>query len=252
MDAEKELIKLFYEIKEKGWIPTKRHGDQCLGNAFEDLIGKEEDNKSEADFHDIELKSHRVVTSSLLSLFSKSPSNPKGVNTYLRETYGVANADGFDKKVLNTTVSGKQYNTHRGGHCFKVEVDNENKKLWLLVKETTTDELVESPDVGAKVYWNFNVLERALEKKLKKIAILYGEEKDELGVHYVKYNKMVILEGLTLEKMLHAIEVGDLYIDIRIGVYASGKNIGKTHDHGTGFRIHLDRLLSYGETRMFE
>lgn len=246
MDTEKLLVSLFFDIKNKGWIETKRHGDQCLGNAFEDLIGKIEDNKPEADFYDIELKSHREITSSLLSLFSKSPSSPKKVNTYLRETYGVDNADGFPKKVLNTTVSGKQFNSHRGGHNFKVDVDRDNKKLWLVVKDSATGELLESRHTGNKVYWDFTVLENALKNKLHKIAILYGEEKDEKGKHYVKYNKMIILEGLTLEKMLNAIECGDLFIDIRIGVYASGKNIGKTHDHGTGFRIILDKLLTYG------
>ena len=70
--------------------------------------------------------------------------------------------------------------------------------------------------------------------------------------HYVRYEKMLILEGLTLEKMLKAIEDGELMVDIRIGVYASGKNIGKTHDHGTGFRIHLDKLLTYGTTKLYE
>lgn len=249
MDSEQELIFKFNEIKKKGWIETKRHGDQCLGNAFEDLIGKEEDNKAEADFKGIELKSHRVITSSLMSLFSKSPSYPKGVNTYLRENYGVEDAEGFGKRVLNTTVSGKQYNTHRGGHNFKVEVDREHHKLWLLVKDSNNDELVEGPRAGKGVYWDFTVIENALIKKLNKIAILYGDEKDENGKHYVRYTKMKILEGLTLEKMLKAIEIGDLYIDIRIGVYASGKNIGKTHDHGTGFRIHLDKLLSYGTVK---
>ena len=192
MDTEKLLVSLFLDIKNKGWIATKRHGDQCLGNAFEDLIGKAEDNKSQADFYDIELKSHREITSSLLSLFSKSPSSPKGVNTYLRENYGVDNADGFPKKVLNTTVSGKQFNTHRGGHNFKIDVDRENRKLWLLVKNSETGVLLEGPNVGNKVYWDFNVLEKALENKLHKIAILYGEEKDENGIHYVKYNKMII------------------------------------------------------------
>ena len=91
-----------------------------------------------------------------------------------------------------------------------------------------------------------------MAQKLNKIAILYGDEKDDNGKHYVKYTEMKILEGLTLEKMLNAIETGDLYIDIRIGVYASGKNIGKTHDHGTGFRISLDKLLSYGTVKDIE
>ena len=31
-------------------------------------------------------------------------------------------------------------------------------------------------------------------------------------------------------------------IDIRIGSYKSGKNLGKTHDHGTGFRIKPEDL----------
>ncbi len=34
-------------------------------------------------------------------------------------------------------------------------------------------------------------------------------------------------------------------VDIRIGVYNTGKNKGKTHDHGTGFRITLDKLIKY-------
>lgn len=250
MDTEKMLVDLFEEIRERGWIKTSRHGDQCLGNTFEDLIGKEEDNKAKADFFDIELKSHREITGSLISLFSKSPSNPKGVNTYLRLKYGVDNADGFEQKVLNTTISGKQFNSHRGGHNFKVEVDRENNKLWLLVKDTSGT-IIEGPENGEKVYWDFDILQNALDNKLKKIAILFGEEKKENQTTYVKYNKMVIFEGLTLEKMLKAIEDGDLYIDIRIGVYASGKNIGKTHDHGTGFRIHLEKLLKYGTTREY-
>ena len=248
MTPQEELTLLFKNIKAKGWIETSRHGDQCLGNAFEDLIGKIEDNKSEADFKGIELKSHRTVTSSLMSLFSKAPSSPRGVNTYLRENYGIEDVEGFGKKVLNTTISGKRFNSHRGGHNFKIDVDRANRKMWLVIKSSLTDEVKEGPSAGAGVYWDFSVLENALIKKLSKIAILYGDEKDENGKHFVRFTKMLFFDGLSLEKMLRALENGDLLIDIRIGVYASGKNIGKTHDHGTAFRIHLEKLLSYGNT----
>ncbi len=38
-------------------------------------------------------------------------------------------------------------------------------------------------------------------------------------------------------------------VDIRIGSYKSGKNKGKTHDHGTGFRIKPSDLgLLYART----
>lgn len=244
-DKEQELIGKFKEIRNRGWIPTTRHGDQCLGNAFEDLIGKEEDNKSEADYFGIELKVHRNITKSMVSLFSKSPSYPKGVNTYLREKYGVEE-DGYGKRVLNTTISGARENSHRGGHNFKAVVNRELKRIYIQVRDSATGELIPED-----VYWSFDILSKALEKKISKVAILYGDEKDENGIHYVRYTEMRIIEGLTLEEMLKSIEDGKLLIDIRIGVYASGKNEGKTHDHGTGFRIHIDDLLNlYGTVKV--
>lgn len=241
MTAETKLLQLFNDIRDKGWIPTKRHGDQCLGNTFEDLIGKKEDNKSEADFYGIELKSHRTITQSMVSLFSRAPSYPRRVNTYLRETYGVPD-DLYGTNILNTTVSGAYENVHRGGHGFAVVVNRAERRIYLQIRNLTTGEII--PD---NIYWKFDVLEKALQKKLSKIAVLYGDEKDEGGTHYVRYTKMLLFTGLTLEKMVRSLEVGDLKIDIRIGVYHSGKNAGKTHDHGTAFRIQLNDLLKYGE-----
>ena len=184
---EQELVSNFKVIKSKGWIETKRHGDQCLGNAFEDLIGKNEDNKPEADFYGIELKAHRIVTSSMVSLFSKAPSFPKRVNSYLRETYGVVE-DGYGKKVLNTTVSGLKENTHRGGHCFQIVINRNMERIYLQIRDANTKEIVND-----EIYWSFSVLSKALERKLSKIAILYGDEKDENGKHYVKYTSMKII-----------------------------------------------------------
>lgn len=247
---EEQLIEMFKQIRSRDWIETTRHSDQCLGNTFEDLVGVKENNKNEADFHGIELKTHRSCTSSMVSLFSKAPSYPKGVNTYLRETYGVTEQES-GKQVLNTTVGGDKFNTHRGGHKFKVEVDRSSSKMWLVIENMSTNEVVEDKLHGQNTHWDFSVLTSALEKKLKKIAIIYGEEKDENGKHYVKYTKMLLLSGLTLDKMLTAIENGDLMIDIRIGVYASGKNKGKTHDHGTAFRIKLERLLQYATITIY-
>ena len=247
MSKKEELVQKFREIKKQDWIKTDRLGDQCLGNTFEDLIGKAEDNKSEADFYGIELKSHRVLTKSMMTLFSKAPSYPKGVNTYLRETYGVVE-DGFGKRVLNTTISGNRFNTHRGGHGFKATVDREKRRIYLQICDTQSGKIIDD-----EIYWGFSILETALNLKLQKIAILYGDEKKENGNCYVRYTKMVLIEGITLDCLLKAIEQGKLLIDIRIGVYASGKNAGKTHDHGTAFRMHLEDLLeSYGNIEVFE
>ena len=237
---ELELIDLFNDIKKRGWIETKRYGDQCLGNTFEDLIGKKEDNSPKADYYGIELKSHRTITTSLMTLFSKAPSYPRGVNTYLRKTYGVPE-DSFGMNILNTTLSGNKENSHRGGHSFKAVVDNKSERIYLQIRELKTNKIVEND-----IYWSFKVLKTALENKLKTIAILYGDEKVENGHRYVRYTQMKLLTGLTLEKLIKCIENGELYIDIRLGVYLTGKNVGKTHDHGTAFRIKVEDLLKNG------
>lgn len=117
--------------------------------------------------------------------------------------------------------------------------------LWV-TEELETNELED-----LEVWWSFVVLEKALEKELKTIAILYGDEKVEDGQRYVRYTKMNVLTGLTLEKMLKSLEDGEMFVDIRLGVYLTGRNVGKTHDHGTAFRIKLDKLLTYGEVETF-
>ena len=246
MDKKNELIEAFKIIKERGWIETRRHGDQALGNAFEDLLDVPENNSSEADFHGIEFKSQRITSSALMTLFSKAPTYPRAVNTKIRLEYGVEESE-HGQMILNTTFTGNRENSHRGGYNFKARVDRENSKIHLEIRDQSSGVLED-----LEVWWGFSVLEKALEKKLKTIAILHGEEKVENGKRYVKYTKMDILTGLTVEKMVSAIEDGELFIDIRLGVYLTGKNIGKTHDHGTAFRIKLDKLLSYGDVETFE
>ena len=246
MDYEKLLIKKFKEIKIKGWIKTKFTGDECLGDTFEFLVGKQRDNKSLADFHGIELKSHRELTDSLMSLFSKSPSYPKSANTMLRENFGIID-DVSGKKKLYVTISSVKYcpeiNDGKYSHRFKISLDEKNKKIILNVYN------LNNKLISNEVYWEYKIVENALKNKLKKIAIIYGNE--DKKNKKVKYTKMLIFEGLTIKKMIEGIKKGDILIDLRIGVYASGKKQGKTHDHGTGFRIKLNKLLTYGTNKSY-
>jgi hypothetical protein len=235
-----ELIRVFNELKNLEWIVTpRRKTDGLLGNVFEDLIGKEEDNLSEADWRGIELKTTRNITKSMVTLFSKSPDSPKGANSYLRIKYGSINKE-HGLRVLNTTISATGFNTHREGYSYKIDVDRVTKRLVLLVAKSNTMEIIDNT-----VYWNFDVLEKALSSKLKTIAIIYGDEKQEFGMNHIRFTMIKVIDGLNIVNMLEAIENGDLKLDIRIGVSLSGKNRGKTHDHGTGFRIDLNKLLNY-------
>lgn len=91
----------------KTWYLTHRKGDTGIGKTFEDLLGKEEDNFQLPDFENIELKAH-LDNNSLITLFTKSPNLPRGINTIIRNKYGY-DEDNSGIKVLHSTVpSGKK------------------------------------------------------------------------------------------------------------------------------------------------
>ncbi len=245
MSYENELRKLFENIKSQGWIKTHRDGDQMLGNAFEDIIGLLENNYPQADWNGIELKVHRNETNSMVSLFSKSPSFPKKANSELRIKYGISDNE-FVLPKLFTTISCQSYNTHRKGFGFKLEPDIPAQRLHLLIKDLSTDKVINDP-----VFWNFDALKKQIERKISKLALIFGDNQKENGLNFVRFTKMELYSNITFERILKGIENNDITLDIRLGVYSSGLKRGKNHDHGSGFRIKHQKLPLYGDLVVF-
>ena len=52
-----------------------------------------------------------------------------------------------------------------------------------------------------------------------------------------KFRDAYEVSGFNYDSFIALLEAGKIYVDLRIGQYHSGRNAGKTHDHGTGFRI---------------
>ena len=228
----------FLVIKKKGFVLSNRSHDTGIGKTFEDLIGVVENNNFLADYEGIlELKSSRELTKSMLTLFTKSPTNPPKVNSYLREKYGNPDEDAGGMKTLHTTFSALKFNTFVGKYGFKLEVDEKSRKVLLLVKDLTTEKIVDK-----NIWYDFETLKEIIEHKCQHIAFISAESKKEDGKEYFKFNKAVLLKNLTFEKFVKAVKEGIIVYDIRIGVYRSGKNKGKTHDHGSGFRVLKNNL----------
>ena len=85
--------------------------------------------------------------------------------------------------------------------------------------------------------YRYDCLDKILNKKLKDLFYVSAERQTENGDEYFFFNKAEIYSHPTLENFLTLIDDGLIMFDIRIGSYRSGKNYGKTHDHGSGFRI---------------
>lgn len=228
----------FLVIKEKGWIPSNRTHDTGIGKTFEDLMGIVENNNFLADYKGVlELKSSRELAQGMVTLFTKSPSHPKSVNSVLREKYGNPDDEADCMKTIHTTVSTSKFNTFVMKYGFKLEVDEKSKKIFLLVKDLKKGQIIDT-----EIYYTFEDLRSIIENKCRYIVYITAETTEENGKELFHFKKAVLLTGLTFEKFIKLVKEGSIVYDIRIGVYRSGKNKGKTHDHGSGFRFQKHNL----------
>ena len=74
---------------------------------------------------------------------------------------------------------------------------------------------------------------------------MFAETKGESQTKNEKFHflEAYLLSNLNTDKFKAAIKSDKLKVDIRIGVYRSGKTKGRYHDHGTGFRINKRDFL---------
>lgn len=225
----KKLKKQLEEIKNKGFVKTHRLNDTGIGKTLEDLLGIEENNLMIPDVGDIELKAKRIGSDSMLTIATKSP-EPKGVNKVLFENYKYKDAEGSYN--LHTTVYGSRENPQSFQVIFK------------------NDKLVLRNRCEIEAFWPISIFDDVLKAKSNEILLVFAETKGERKTKNEKFHyvEAYLLSGLDIDKFKMAVENDQLKVDIRIGAYRSGKNKGKYHDHGTGFRINKrDFLQLFGK-----
>ncbi len=112
---------------------------------------------------------------------------------------------------------------------MKLKVDRRHKKLDLVINDLKDKNL-------SIISWDFETLKKA-STKIKNLFLVFAETKTVNKKNQYHFTSGEIYKDFVFEKFLKEIEKGGVMFDIRIGVYNSGKNYGKTHDHGSGFRV---------------
>lgn len=246
LDESLEYLKEVICANKDTWVPSSRGNNTGVGKTFEDLLGKVEDNLAEPDLAQLEIKSQRMNSQSKTTLFTKSPVYPLGANTYIKDNFGVNDAQFPDTKIIHTSFFGNKINTYKNRHGFKLEADDEKQKLHLKVYDTNNNEI----NLDNDIYWTYPCLEQIINEKIANVGFVQAKTKSENGEEYFKYEKLTVLMNPSLEKFINNVKDGTIQFDIRIGVYRSGKNAGKPHDHGSGFRIaKKDFHKLYGEVK---
>ena len=219
-----ELIDKLKAIKEMGFIRTHRIGTTGIGKTIEDLLGIEENNVPSPNAGMIELKSARRNVSSMLTLFTKSPL-PRGANSVLLKRFGYESTKDNERKILHTTVSAKGYNQIKGETGFKIDI--KNNEIYII---TTQNEILG--------YWDEETIKNSFEKKLPYLLYVKAEARGRGSNEEFWFNEAWLLSKFDFDNFLNLLRQGIILVDIRIGQYPDGR----THDHGTAFRVFPDKL----------
>src|SRR3990170_6082906 len=114
--TKEQMIQQLQSVQERGWIKSLRPlNSGGIGNTIDSLLGLPENNLPIADSAQWELKSHRVGSSSLLTLFHMEPQprEAKVVARILLPMYGWPDQSRADELSFRQTIRGGQL-TDRG------------------------------------------------------------------------------------------------------------------------------------------
>ena len=242
------LIKEFNKLAKQGWIPNTRHGNHGgIGNTLEDLLGIEENNLPIPNAAEWELKTQRIGTSSLTTLFHIEPS-PRAIRfvpQVLLPKYGWKH-DESGKKYPKGEMSFRQtiHGASRSDRGFMVQIDRKAQKVlisfdadavapkhkkWL----KSVEKNVGLGELDPQPYWGFDDLEHKAGTKLLNTFYVQADVKKDDGKEFYKFSRVLMLQKFSFEGFLHALEEAKLLVDFdaRTG-----------HNHGTKFRLRQDCL----------
>ena len=231
-DRKDLIIERFLQVKNMGFVKSRRKSNTGIGKTFEDYVGVVENNLDEPDLFGYEIKSHREEAASYITLFTKSPNFPPHANSYLKDRFGKPYEDNAGLKKLHTSMFASKFNKFGENLSFRLVNDKIRKIVKIGVYDAETKALID--DCAGYTY---DCLDKVLKKKLKDLFYVTADRKFIGNDEYFFFNKAEVYSNPSIGKFLDLLDRGLIMFDIRIGSYKSGRNIGKAHDHGSGFRI---------------
>ncbi|MGB7921791.1 MAG: MvaI/BcnI family restriction endonuclease [Pyrinomonadaceae bacterium] len=207
----------FTEIKRMGWVASKRRSSTGVGYTLETLLGIEENNIALPDFGTVELKSHRVKSTSMVTLFT------------------------FDRKVwrMNPLQAVRKYGTRdaneRLGLYFTMSPTPTSTGLFLHIEPETISVRHHSGEVVAE--WSLEALARQFMKKMPALVLVSALSEMRGDTEYFNYTSARLLERTSPEILREQILAGNVLVDLRVHDRPTS-----ARNRGTGFRARKNSL----------
>ena len=209
--------------KKSGFIPTHRTGDTGIGKTLEDMLLIKENNIPLCDIGEVaELKAYRRDASSMLTLFTLEP-RPTGGDRdrFLLDNFGYSKRNNKRSKELHSTVTCDRYN---------------NQGLKLSVKDDRIEVLGKEHDL--KIYWDIEVVKKKFTEKLPALVYVLADRKMINSKEHFHFNEAYFLSGFDFSHFRNMVEKNFIVVDFRMYYRPNGS----VRNHGTGFRVKINRL----------
>ena len=186
----------FVQVKEKGWVKSKRKGPTGIGHTLEQLLGVTENNIALPDLGTVELKAHRIGSSSMITFFT------------------------FNRKAwkINPHVAIKKYGTHddngRLGMYFTMARTPNSMGLFLNVDETTISVRHVSGEVVAE--WQLETLAERFMQKTPGLVLVSAFSEMRGDTEWFKYDRAQLLTGTSADIIKNQFLSGNILFDIRM------------------------------------
>jgi hypothetical protein len=188
--------KKFTEVREKGWIPSKRKGPTGVGQTLEYYLGMQENNIALPDLGTVELKAHRIGSSAMITLFT------------------------FNRKAwkINPLKAIKKYGTRdsngRLGMYFTMARTPNSMGLFLHIDRSSISVRHISGEIIAE--WQLEMLAERFAKKIPGLVLVsaFGEMRGDVEWFY--YSRAQLLTGTSPDIISDQLWAGNVMFDVRM------------------------------------
>ena len=252
--TKQSLIKELKNLRDQGFVENGRFGNHGgIGNTLEDFLGITENNLPMPNAAEWELKTQRLGTTSLTTLFhiEPSPRAIKFVPSILLPKYGWKHQEAGHKypaseMSFRQTIHGLSP-SDRG---FKVVVDEHEQKVLIsfdspavAVRHAAWLGEVKSRvglgELDPQPYWGFADLAAKAGTKLPNCFYVQAAVKRQDGREFYHYQKILKLTRFSFDNFLQGIREGFVLVDF---------DSRSGHNHGTKFRLRQNRFPDlYGD-----
>jgi hypothetical protein len=243
--TKQQMIANLQELANSGWIKSLRPLNAGgIGNTIDSLLGLPENNLPIADTAQWELKTHRIASSSLLTLFHMEPEprNEKVVINILLPKYGWPDQIRLNELSFRQTIQA----TRPSDRGFGIKTDRTNEKVTVYFDHTLVDPRhtawldtirirIGLGPLQPQPYWQFRDLFLKASTKLLNAFYVEADAKRSKDGEYFKIIRVRILQGFDLDRFISSIESGAVLVDFDARTH---------HNHGTKFRLRQEFIPS--------